>query len=418
MNTLDKPKFKQISVNKIETSPEIAQWLTQFSDSQQAIAKNMLSKLKFVTRDEFTRWLQRAILDLPKETIYALFSVRKLAQENQENTDSQESQEKKLLWDLKGEVVNRPGHSQGSEDLVYSVVSNLVRSNKESLLDHPSLTELKKRKIRSYVLIDDSIGSGDRVSEFINSMLANPTFLSWWSLGLIRIILVSFTRTKGSEARIINRVRGSDHGRRKFRKSDKIRFISEFVYNEEWLETRWGNKYNEIITLCHSKKKICAWARLGYGGILSNIIFYHSVPNNIPGVFWFSNKKWQGLMSGRAIPNWLLNLLENTSKQENDASLCLSSEVIKLLELIKRGVRDVNSISLRLNTDCSYTEKLIQYVEMLGLLTSNKRLTKLGLSKILGSKRIRIDNVWDYSLYIPKFWSADQRSIQPSINDE
>ena len=40
MKTRDKPKFKIIlSVEKIESSHEIAQWLMQFNSSQKAIAK-------------------------------------------------------------------------------------------------------------------------------------------------------------------------------------------------------------------------------------------------------------------------------------------------------------------------------------------------------------------------------------------
>ncbi|CDL52565.1 hypothetical protein [Klebsiella pneumoniae ISC21] len=158
-------------------------------------------------------------------------------------------------------------------------------------LDHPSLNDLKKSKVNDFLLIDDSIGSGDRVSGFINAMLDNPTFLSWWSLGLVRLTLISFARTLGSENRIINTIRGSDHGVRKYRKSEKINFISNIVYNENWLETRWGEQYNEIINLCKNQTKIPSWARLGYGNVLSNIIFYHSVPNNLPGILWFSNKK-------------------------------------------------------------------------------------------------------------------------------
>ncbi|WP_457810145.1 phosphoribosyltransferase-like protein, partial [Providencia heimbachae] len=186
MKPSDKPKLKQLSIEKIETSYEITQWLTQFSDSEQSFAKLILSKLIFVSRDEYTKWLLKAISSLPNNHKYALFSVRKLPKENH------------ILWDSQGEIVDRPGCSLGSEDLVYSIISNLVRSNKDFLIEHPSLNELKRHKIHNYILIDDAIGSGDRVSEFINAMLSNPTFLSWWSLGIIKFTLLSFARTQGS----------------------------------------------------------------------------------------------------------------------------------------------------------------------------------------------------------------------------
>lgn len=396
MKTL-KSTFKHLSVDKIESSPEITQWLSQFNDNQKPIAKIMLSKLTFISRDEFTRWLRKIISKLPEENAIAFYSVRKL--NNTGNT----------YWDSRGNVISRPGHSQGSEDLVYSIISNIVRSSKNKYLDHPSIIELKGLKVRNYVLIDDSIGSGERVSEFINAMLSHPTFLSWWSLGLVRITLISFARTMGSEARIINAIRGSDHGCRKFRKSEKIEFISKFVYHEKWLESRWGKNYSDVLSLCYNHKKIPKWARLGYGEVLSNIVFYHSVPNNTPGIFWFSDKKWQGLMPERAIPNWLLDLLDNDVHNGKENSSPLSPEIVKLLDLIKCGVRDKSSISMRLNVDYSYVNDLIQYAEKLGLLTAETRLSKVGLNTLINAKLEyeQKKSEWDFSLYIPTSWCVD-----------
>ena len=123
-------------------------------------------------------------------------------------------------------------------------------------------------------------------------------------------------------------------------------------------------------------------------------------------------------MPDRAIPSWLLDLIENDYKQEISASSPLSPEILKLLTLIKRGMRDKKSLALRLNIDCSYVENLIQYSETLGLLTTQKRLTKVGLDLLIASKHIENNNVWDFSLYIPESWCADRYSIQPLNKNE
>lgn len=405
---MPKPKFQQLSVAAIERSAEIKEWLSQFNDGQQTTAKTLLSRLKFVSRDEYSHWLRGAIERLPLQEECALYSVRKL--------DS----DQKSYWDSSGAPILRPATSQGSEDLVYSLISNLIRSSNDRLIDHPSLPTLKSRNIRNVVLIDDSIGSGDRVSSFINAMLEDSTFLSWWSFGWIKITIICFARPKHSETNIIGNIRGSDHGYRKFRKSSKIEFVSEFVYDQKWLAERWGGNYEQIVTLCRGQTKVQKWARLGYGGVLSNLVFYHSVPNNIPGILWFSNKKWQGLMPNRALSGWLIQLLNTDITDDYVASSrqAISNIIFSLLKIIKKGVRSSSSIAIRLNVDHHYANKLIEHATNLGFLTLNLRLTKAGLDILKKSFESTALPKWDYSLYIPNSWSAGQTNIQPLTGGE
>lgn len=126
-------QFKTLSPAVIEASPEIQQWVAQFPDGQQTTAKVMLSRLKFVSRDVYSTWLRRVVSGLPEDKTYALYSVRKLP-------------EGKALWEQNGAIVARPGDSQGSEDLVYSLISNLSRADPQILLDHSPLDELREKR--------------------------------------------------------------------------------------------------------------------------------------------------------------------------------------------------------------------------------------------------------------------------------
>lgn len=397
-------QLKALSPAKIDASPEILSWLSQFSEGQRSLAKLLLSRLGFVSRDTYAEWLCGAISSLPTDQVHALYSVRKL------NVDQAS------YWNENGEPVTRPGSSLGSEDLVYSLISNLVRSSSGALLDHPSLSELKNNKIRNYVLIDDSIGSGDRVAGFINTMLHHPTFLSWWSFGWIKIHVLSFARPREAEAKIIAEIRGSDHGRRKFRKSDKLEFTSELVYERNWHEARWGSEYKSIIDLCEKKTEISRWECLGYGDVMANLVFYHSVPDNIPGMLWCCNEKWQGLMPNRAMPAWLLALLDSEvgATPENG----IADELLKILALIKRGVRSTHSIALRLNVDRKYALNLLHHAETLGLVTPQGHLTATGMDQLRQSVQSHTLPQWDRSLYIPSSWCAGRATVQPPIREE
>jgi len=400
--TYAKVKFQQLSAATIEQAPEIQSWLSQFPVGYRQVAKTLLHHLKFVSRDEFSSWLRRAVGQLPDGEIQALYSVRKL-----DNTQD-------MFWDESGNPAVRPGISLGSEDLVYSLISNLVRSSSGKFLDHPSLSILKDQKVRSYVLIDDSIGSGDRVSGFINAMLANPTFLSWWSFGWVRIHVISFARPREAEAKIIAKIRGSNHGNRKFSKSQKIKFTSEIVYELGWHEARWGSEHKLIVDLCEQTTGISRWECFGYGDVMASFVFHHSVPDNLPGVLWCKNEKWNGLMPGRAIPDWLLELLTGISVGKG-ANASKPDGLLTLLALVKRGVRSRRSIAIRLGVDHGYAIDLIARATELGLLTSQVRLTAAGLDRLIQSCKSTTLPKWDRSLYIPSLWCADRATVQPSI---
>lgn len=392
----------------IEASPEIQGWLSQFSDSKQIIAKTLLSQLVFISRDDFSAWFSRAIASLPEGNSYALYAVRKLRSEAVS------------FWDDAGAAISRPGESLGSEDLVYSLIANVVRTDPTRFFDHPSLGVLRDRKAHHLVLIDDSIGSGDRVAGFINAMLNNPTFLSWWSYGLVKFHVLSYARTHESEKNIVLRIKGSDHGKRKYRKSSKVEFSSENVYSEKSLKSRWGTSYVDILELCRGQKGVRSWARLGYGKVMANIVFYHSVPNNLPGVVWFQCDKWNGLFPQRSLPDWVPQLLEG--QQHTSAislgAVTLPKDIVQLLLLIKRGIRRVESIALRMNCDQRYADALMEKAQTVGLLSNTNRLTKYGLDLLFKSRSQSGLPDWDRTLYIPTSWRTGQATVQPPVSEK
>lgn len=406
MSSASTMKYESLTLTAIESSTEIQAWLAQIPENKRITAKTMLSRLRFISHDVYATWFQKTIQQLPSDKLHALYSVRKL-------NDSEIA-----LWNSDGSIASRPGVSLGSEDFVYSLVANVVRANPEKLFDHSSLTELRDKKIRDFVLIDDSIGSGVRVSGFINAMLNHPTFLSWWSFGFVRIHVITFARPRESESRIIDAMRGSDHGIRKFRKSSKIDFTSEVVYNTEWLESRWGDQYTQILELCESQTKIPKWARYGYGEVMANRVFYHSVPNNIPGLFWFQNEKWKGLFTGRALPDWMVRLLNTPSNAKNSTIGAIPQDIDQLLSLIKLGVRSSMTIATRLNCDHKFALALLAKARELRLLSDQNRLTFFGFDRLKGANSLVPLPLWDRSLYIPSSWSVGQTTIQPPVSKE
>lgn len=383
---------KNLSLDIINSIPQIASWVGQFPPDKQITAKTMLSKLSFVSRDTYSNWLLSELSKLPAES-HAIYAVRKLESSNLD------------FWTPTQTAVDRPSQTLGSEDLVYSIISNAVRGN-ELLLDHPSVEELLKNKIHRIIFIDDSIGSGDRVSEFINAFLKDKTIMSWWSYGFLRIKIISFARTYQSKNNILEKIRGSDHFDRKFRKSEKIEFVGKIVYDKNWMKSRWGGKYTSILDLCRETTQIHPFVQQGYGEVMGNLIFYHSVPDNIPGMFWADGDDWVPLFKNRAIPAWMLPFFDAEQKisvpqfsmEKVDIDLFL------LLSAIKSGVKSLVTLSLRLNCDIKITQALILRAETANLI-SNGRLTERGREFFFRHSKKSPVAQYNFSMYIPSSWS-------------
>lgn len=387
---------KTLSVDAIKSSPQINQWLLQFPSHQQAIAGTMLSRLWFVGRDMYSEWLKRVLSELAPDQKHAVYAVRKL-----EGTNP-------CYWQDDGAPVPRSPQSLGSEDLVYSIISNAGRVSQGSLLDHPSLSDIKAERLHSFVLIDDSIGSGQRIVDFINAMLSHKQFMSWWSLGWVRIKVISFARTYSSERYIVHNVRGSNHPIRTFPKSTKIDFVSELRYDVTWLESRWGKDFHSIVDFCRSVTSIPWMMQEGFGGVMGNLIFYHSVPDNIPGMLWSDHNGWLPLFPNRGLPSWTVSLLENSTTMPSISTAPdgPDKEMFRLIALIKSGVRTPLSLSLRMNCDPHFARALIARAQNAGLVSSNGRLTKAGTDFFYEKSRTSDVAAYDYSMYIPTSWSV------------
>jgi hypothetical protein len=401
---------KSLTLRMIDNCLEIQNWLSQFKSSDLNTVKSLLMHLKFISRDEYASWLINKLGNYTSSTC-AVYAVRKF------------NMQAKYLWRANGSVQPRPSQTQGSEDLVASVIVNANRVHNNCFIDHPSLNVLREKRIRDIILIDDSIGSGKRVADFINLMTNHRTFLSWWSYGFITIHILSYARTRQSEELIVNRLPGSDRGVRKYRKSSKIKFDSDVVYDANDIAYRWGENSQAIIRLLDSIKKINKDRRIGFGNVMGNLIFYHSVPNNIPGIIFASSNSWNPLFPKRATPEWMVKLLEGSYFEQvknlnnNDYKVRISSEVKLLLQNVKKGIRTKASLSRRMDIDILIVFELINQAVEAGFITRQLRLTKTGSDFLHKQKVDSCTLIPNYSLYVPKSWCAGHGTIQPPVQD-
>ncbi len=384
-------KLLSLTPEMITDSQPIAAWLNQFPVERRLTASGMLQRLRFVSRDMYSEWLKTELTQRSSAAT-AIYAVRQ--------TDHSVG----CLWDDAGNVIERPAKSLGSEDLVQSVVAQLAKAAPGRFLDNPSLTDLRRRQPTDVLLLDDSIGSGKRVAGFIQLMMNSPTFLSWWSYGKIRIQVLAFSRMIDADETVRQAARGSDHPKRTYPKSTKIAIASYLATNRIDIERRWGRNHYAVMDLCACISDIPRNRHRGYGNTMANVVFYHSVPNNLPGILWFKRGSFEPLFPRRSVPAWLPNLLAQSAPKVSRTGIGVND--ILLLRAVKRGIRRNSSLARQLGVDTSIISPMISSLRERGLLTAGNRITEAGVSVLRRQSPNIPQRQFDRSLYVPTSWCA------------
>lgn len=386
--------MKKISISGIKTSSEMRNWVNQFRSQDRNTAEAMLAYLRFVSRDDFSEWVSSKLVELEQGDLTGIYAVRKHASSA------------KSIWNNQGATLPRPASTSGSEDFVQSLIGIVCRNSNGKLLDSPSLNLLRKHKVRRICLVDDSIGSGNRISTYLRLAFSNPTFMSWWSYGWIEIDILTFSRFWKAECRIISSIPGSSDSRRVRPVSSKISFRSKIVFDDDDFSGRWGEDYEKIVNVCNGVTCIKPKAkRTGYGNVMANVVFEHSIPNNLPAVFWSKSGGWIPLFPNRALPAWILKYLDSRAPINPAVVPQLVKTIVPLLRLVKAGYKQRRSIALRMQLDLVMVDRIISSAQEMGLM-KGLRLTQSG-SELLVNQNVTNYPKWNYNMYTPKSWRVD-----------
>lgn len=419
-------KFHRLSEEAINGSTGIQSWLNQFSKHQQTVAKSLLKDLRFVKENVFRQWFIKGINSLASRSQkgssakpLAFYAVAKLpvkpTAEQRKSVKGQPIQSlpwKRLgapsLWTFSGNILPRPSHSLGSEDMICSLLRGTCRTQPNYFFDHPSIATLKQHDIHDIVLLDDSINSGEKVSKYLQGFFNHKSILSWYSRGWITIHVVSLIRTKEAERIIRSAMPGSIRSRKS---RSQLRFCSQECYDQTALEKRWS--YPSLIEgFCRNHTAIPVNRRMGYGDVMANFVFMHSVPNNLPGCLWFEppSINYLPLFTGRMIPSWLPELLEieNPNPRRTRPSIQLAQldhSTLQILDAVRKGIRKPSSLARQMQMSEEYIEEKIVELQDFGLIESD-RITRVG-SELLNNSKEKLELKCNWELVVPHTWCAD-----------
>ncbi|MHA6829430.1 phosphoribosyltransferase-like protein [Ralstonia pseudosolanacearum] len=367
-------------------------WLSQFEAEHFELVRKLAGGLTLVSQSEFERALDAKIRAVAAtyDGPVALYAARELPSGVDSLFDQVASNKGQL--DAVG-----PGADLGSEARVAALIRGIVKSSKEEFVNHPDLETLRKRKVRGIIVVDDLLGSGNRVRLFLDSMWANPTIRSWWSRAQIRFSVAAYSAT--------------DVGRRHVARTRCIlrandEHAVDYVRPCPTLgEMPWSLELRSAIkSVCKQYgRRTQSYMTLGYRDTAAMLIFEHGCPNNVPAIFWAqgrSKSPWTPLFPNRSVlpleksafPPEIVRMESRAAMIEvGQARLAealtvgpklVNADVIMLLALAEKGMRSLGTLAFITGLPRAECANLRERCVADGLLTPTYRLTPAGLAEL------------------------------------
>jgi hypothetical protein len=258
-------------------------WINQFDKLDQDLARQMLESLVLVSGIEFERQLAHLLDETARNAAgpTAFFAVREWPDPSTPY----------LKEDEESDAVG-PGGDIGSEGRIAAIVRGMCRVNRSQLLNHPSIRTMRESNCRLIVLVDDFVGSGDRVAEFYAALWSHPTIRSWHSHGLIRLMLVAYSATSRGERRV----------------AELLDFEMRFVRGCPTFHDLPISRSERSLLLAGFRKyaKLTQYAGIpfGYNDTGAALVFEHGCPDNAPVIFWAEaggKKSWKPIFPARSV---------------------------------------------------------------------------------------------------------------------
>lgn len=372
----------------IINSYEIQSWLTQFNPEDIEIIISILKQLSIIDIVEFRDFLKQKLLKLideisKDEESIAVYPIRKLDRNYP-------------LWvPDKTEIAricDRSPQGNGSEDLITVTIDDLCKSESNYLIQSPNIKKLKDNKIKNIVFVVDNSISGSQVIKYIKNFFENKTLISYWNLNYLKVTILSLYLS--DEAK--NRIESDSFFSRKLKKNrDAISF--EYVLRDRPWEDR-----EKILRTIEKYKKIQKKYRFGFNNSASNIIFEHSVPNNIFGIFFCSDKNWKPLFPGRRIPISLLHKLRcNYSSPVSE----IPESHLKILNILKSRSKSLRTIARKIGYSERETKLMCDWLTKIRFIELNNNFYKLigyGKDFLKGKEsKLRSIDKFNFEIYTP-----------------
>ncbi|WP_199450853.1 phosphoribosyltransferase-like protein [Vibrio harveyi] len=369
-------------LSKVQSSQH---WLSQFLPEHRGVAAQLLDSLHIVSTEDMRSDLRVLIEDIARDRSQksALLPIRECA--------AQES-----IYDTQNPtispVLQSATESLGSEAFISNLYTELTRARKRQFMLEkvqvngerkelaPSLSFMKHHKFKNLFLVDDLIGSGDRVVSYLDALFRNKTINSWVSYGYIKVHIVSFMATDEGK-RVVSRAikRRKNVSLHVMHRAPSLRDLAD-IKALEWLCKSYADKNTQY--------------PLGYKESAVRVVFTHSAPNNLPSILYrpvytkfrpnnapsLNLSQWAAMFPNRTIPEQFKQDLAAIKRKPSSRV-----DILHLLEVLKNGADKREDIAHLMNRTSAYIQTLLDLCERMGFLTQNRAvisITNQGLCEL------------------------------------
>ena len=331
-------------MNNIKTSnlPSCQNWIEQFSSEDKPDAKKLIDELIYIETssviDDLTSEIKKIIKEKKKVSIIPVREVL-------ENEIS--------YYNLSDPTINPDiniaDEPLGSEAIISNLITRLRRGYGKSVVlernkltksnKSPSISCMRKEKVKALILIDDVIGSGKRTVEFFDFLYRNRTIKSWVSSGALKIYIISYMATKQGLS---------------FLEKNIKKGLVEIVCINNCPTFYDSANCKKISKLCQRYASLKETYPLGFKESFVKVVFEHSAPNNMPSIFYKNieqykahdrellntPKNWVALFPSRYVQ---LTFIREMSVSRSGRTM---KSAIKSLLHVMTGIKESNLNSL------------------------------------------------------------------------
>lgn len=277
----------------------------------------------------------------------------------------------------------------GSEGLIGHLIRDV--QGKRILAPDASISQLRAKRIRTIIVVSDTIETGGQVTKYVKSLLRNPTLKSWRSFGWIKLIVLAYAVSKEGE-QVVTTV---PH-------VDSLRFVRRAPAIDGLAWPMQDTEAARDLCLRYGLGK----ERLGYGQHAGLFGFQDRVPNTVPQIFRQKGKDWVPLFGGRKVPSEIIHELANSSvvpvayheviaaarqerlsvsvrKQQRESN----RTILAVLALLRASPDRVAILGSALNMTQAETTRLLEYMTNQGWVDGGNNVTARGVAELSASKR-------------------------------
>lgn len=278
-------------------------WVEQFDEADRASAATLATLIKLVPGDVFRRELTACLqgrLDTCSTPI-ALYNEserrkwngvpHRLFQEKARANGKGKGQKTIRAFGKAGPALvprqRQVAEEIGSEGVVGNILTQFHRANRKTVLLSPGPDAIRESGARRFILVTDFIGSGDRVTSYLNAAWRLRSVRSWWSRRESKGLHFEVVAYAGTEAGVA--------AVRKHATAPLVKLVTQCPTIESVFPPA---QYKVVKSLCE-RYAIAGSHPLGYGDAGVLLAFDHGMPNNAPAILWKGGRHWTGLVPGR-----------------------------------------------------------------------------------------------------------------------